>query len=354
MTGITSSANDSVVNIWYTRCGAATASALAIRQQWLHAEFAHGGTVLHSLKDSESIDIRNAHYNHKLTGLFREGGNIPPIWARSHGADTAVVAITWLDEYQGILTRADSGIREIADLRGKRLALPVHDNLIDFQRGAAVHGFVTAFGLAGLDPAEATFVNVPAGATNSQRTPDGLGAEAEALLEGKVNAIFLRFARGLRIARDPRFHEVININHQSDPLLRVNNGTPRPVTVDRPFLERHPDLVARYLAVLIRTANWAAEHHAEVVSLLAADSAGATAADVVASHGANVHRAFTPSLNADYIKGLEVQKNFLRDWNFLKADFDINDWIVPGPLAEAQALVNRNPELALPAQALAA
>lgn len=354
MTDIISSAGDSAVDIWYTRCGAATASALAIRQQWLQAEFAQGGTVLHSLKDSDNIDIRNAHYNHKLTGLFREGGNIPPIWARSHGADTAVIGITWLDEYQGILTRADGGIREIADLRGKRLALPVHDNLIDFQRGAALHGFVTAFGLARLDPAEAVFVDVPAGAAGGLRTPGGLGAEAEALLEGKVDAIFLRFARGLRIARDPRFHEVININRHSDPLVRVNNGTPRPVTVDRPFLERHPDLVARYLAVLIRTANWAAEHHREVVDLLAADSAGATAADVVASHGANVHRTFTPSLSADYVKGLEVQKNFLRDWNFLKSDFDIGDWIVPGPLAEAQALVDREPGLPHAATALAA
>ncbi len=53
------------VEIWYSRCGAATASALATRK------------------------------------------------------------LTWLDEHQGILTRADSGLREVADPAGKRLALLV-------------------------------------------------------------------------------------------------------------------------------------------------------------------------------------------------------------------------------------
>ncbi|MBJ7417547.1 MAG: hypothetical protein JHC88_19190, partial [Niveispirillum sp.] len=43
----------------------------------------------------------------------------------------------------------------------------------------------------------------------------------------------------------------------------------------------------------------------------------------------------------DYVAGLEAQKNFLRDWGFLAGDFDIQDWIVEGPLAEAERLVAR-------------
>ncbi|HSC88038.1 MAG TPA: hypothetical protein VLC09_12235, partial [Polyangiaceae bacterium] len=89
------------VDIWYSRCGAATASALAIRQGWLQREFDGGSTRLHSLRDSDDQEVLNSHYHHGLSGLFREGGNIPPIWARAGGSDTAVVAITWLDEYQG-------------------------------------------------------------------------------------------------------------------------------------------------------------------------------------------------------------------------------------------------------------
>jgi hypothetical protein len=73
------------IDLWYTRCGAATASALAIRKNWLQEEFAKGGTVLHSLRDSDSLETRNSHYHHRQTGVFREGGNIPPIWAMGSG-----------------------------------------------------------------------------------------------------------------------------------------------------------------------------------------------------------------------------------------------------------------------------
>jgi ABC-type nitrate/sulfonate/bicarbonate transport system substrate-binding protein len=339
-----------VTELWYSRCGAATASAIAIRKKWLQAEFAGNGTVLHSLRDSEERAILDSHYHHGLSGLFREGGNIPPIWARANGAATAVVGITWLDEYQGILVRADSDIRKVDDLVGKRLALPLHNNLIDFQRGAAHHGFVTALGLAGARAKDATFVDVPA-EQGSFRDDDARRqerpiAEVDALLAGKVDAIFLRFARGVRTAQDPRFRQLININELEDPRLRVNNGTPRPVTVDRKFLEARPDLVARYLAVLLRTSAWAEQHSREVQELLVSEGGARTVDEVLASHGPNVHRAFTPKLTDDYISGLELQKNFLRDHGYLKSDFDAWTWIERKPLIDAQRLFDAQPEFA--------
>lgn len=343
-----SGSQDRPVELWYSRCGAATASAMAIRKNWLQAEFSKGGTVLHSLRDSDEQRVLDSHYHHGLTGLFREGGNIPPIWARARGSETAVVGITWLDEYQGILTTANSGIKTTADLKGKRLALPKHDNLIDFQRGAALHGFVTALGLTGAQATDATFVDVPVARDASRRAGDRDDrsiAEVDALLSGKVDAIFLRFARGVRTAKDKRFHQVININDLADPLLRVNNGTPRPVTVDRKFLAEHPDLVVRYLAVLLRTAAWAERNREEVLQLLVSEGGARTAEEVVASHGLDVHHSFTPKLTAEYVTGLEVQKNFLRDHGFLAADFDVQSWIEPEPLRRAQALVAREPAL---------
>ncbi|MND27490.1 putative aliphatic sulfonates-binding protein precursor [compost metagenome] len=335
------------VQLWYTRCGAATASALAIRKNWLQEEFAQPGTVLHSLRDSDSLEIRNSHYHHGQTGLFREGGNIPPIWARGNGQDTVVLGITWLDEYQGILVRADSGIQDLADLKGKRLGIPRHrDALIDFQRGAAQHGFVTALSLVGLSTADATLVDLDAPSHDLRDGPRPEPVERpdvalQALDRGEVDAIFIRFARGYRIAQEPRLRQLVNLNDLSDPLLRVGNGTPRPITVDRAFLDRHPDLVVRYLAVLLRTAEWAAKNRNEVAQLLLPESRGASPADVFAAHGADVHLSFTPRLTQTYIDGLAVQKNFLRDWGYLKHDFDVNDWVVHEPLEQARKLVDQ-------------
>src|SRR5690606_31176741 len=138
------------------------------------------------------------------------------------------------------------------------------------------------------------------------------------------------------------FRQLINIRDLPEPLLRVNNGTPRPITVDRAFLKRHPDVVVRYLAVLLRTANWAASHREEVASLLLPESGGETLDDVFAAHGENVHLAFTPKLTDAYIAGLETQKNFLRDWGYLKEDFEIKDWIVCEPLEQARRLVEQD------------
>ncbi|ACE84724.1 ABC transporter substrate-binding protein [Cellvibrio japonicus] len=333
------------VELWYTRCGAATASALAIRKGWLQEEFAKPGTTLHSLRESHSLATRNSHYNHNQSGMFREGGNIPPIWAKGSGQDTVVVGITWLDEYQGILTRADSGIRTVADLKGKRLGVPLHRNaVIDFQRGAAQHGYETALRLADLSVEDVTLVDIEAPSYDTQDGPrrepreSGRSVEVAALEAGEVDAIFLRFARGYRLSQDPRFHQVININDLPDHLLRVNNGTPRPVTVDRAFLEKNPEVVVRYLAVLLETADWAREHPDEVIELLRADGSDITREEVIGSHGDQLHLHFEPKLIPEYVLGLEVQKDFLHRWGYFEKDFSVRTWIEYWPLARAQKL----------------
>lgn len=339
--------NSPPTRLWYTRCGSATASALAIRNNWLQQEFARPGTELLSLRESDSLEVRNAHFHHGQSGMFREGGNIPPIWARSTGQDTVVLGITWVDEYQGILVRADSNIHELQDLRGKRLAIPLHRNaVIDFQRGAAQHGFVTALSLAGLTPADARFVDLETPPRDFRQgseaqPPRQPNAGLEALKARQVDATFIRYARGYRTAQDPQLRQLLNIRDLPDPLLRVNNGTPRPITVDRAFLNRHPDLVVRYLAVLLRTARWAESHREEVASLLLPESGGETLDDVFAAHGDQVHRSFTPQLCDAYVAGLETQKNFLRDWGYLREDFAITDWIVREPLEQARRLVGQ-------------
>lgn len=103
----------------------ATTSALALRKHWLQDEFAQGGTVLRSLSDAASRDIRLAYYHHGQSGLLREGANVPAIWARASGQQAVVVGITWVDEYQGILSLAGGKVRDLSDLKGRRLGLPL-------------------------------------------------------------------------------------------------------------------------------------------------------------------------------------------------------------------------------------
>ncbi len=338
------------IDFWFARCGGATASTVAIQRQFLQQEFAQDGLQIASVQQSPDRDTRNSHFDHHIQSMFREGGNIPPIWAKASGKDTVVIGITWVDEYQAILARPDNGIRTIADLKGKRLGIPNHEgSLIDFPRGMAVHGFVTALGLVGLTSKDAQFVDLDAEAVDhrdrkkEERRSGGV-FPLQALLEGKVDAIYTKGSFGYAEVAKHQLHQVVDLNSYSDPVVRINNGTPRPITVGREFLQQKPELVARYLAVLLRTAKWAEKNPTEVRRAIADENQTAEA-DVVIGYGNDLHLRLTPKLSDEYIGALEIQKNFLRDYGFLPNDFSIKDWIVYEPLAEAQKLVARRPEL---------
>lgn len=158
-----------------------------------------------------------------------------------------------------------------------------------------------------------------------------------ALLRGDVDAIYAKGAWGGAASRTG-LRQLFDINTLENPELRINNGTPRPITVGRSFLARNPELVERYLAVLLCTGNWAAEHRDEVLADLATESGGDIAA-VIHGYSDQVHQRLVPSLSAEYVRGLTIQKDWLRDWGFLAADFDVAGWIEAGPLAAAQRRV---------------
>src|SRR5690606_5408137 len=108
--------------IWFTRCPVPTATGIAYKLGWLTEEFARDRIAVGTLQ--ETRELARHHYDHDLPSLIREGGNILALAARAQGARTKLIGLTWIDEWQAILVRPDSGIAEPKDLKGKRLALP--------------------------------------------------------------------------------------------------------------------------------------------------------------------------------------------------------------------------------------
>lgn len=329
--------------LWYTRCPVPTTSGIAQHFRFLHDEFARHGVALASIRASGDPAVRNAHFDHGQPNMFREGGNAPPIWARAIGRDTAVVGITWVDEEQLILVRADSPVHTLADLRGRRLGLPRQrlDSHIDIGRAQDLRGLLTALQLAGLRRDEVTFVDIDSASGDLRERVEPAARRphevAEALLAGQVDAIYAKGAVSATLVAEHGLRAIVDFNDWEDPQVRTNAGTPRPITVDRRLALEQPELVARYLAVLLRTAEWAASHPDEVVEAIASETASSEAA-VRQAYGPDLHRRFEPKLTPDYLSALASQKDFFLAEGFLPADFDFDAWIVPGPLALAREL----------------
>jgi sulfonate transport system substrate-binding protein len=334
--------NGGSLELWYSRSPVPTASGIAAELNALHDEFARDGIALHNLQEASSPQLRLCDFNHRLPGLFREGGNVPALWARANGENTALLGLTWVDEAQMILARPDCGIRDAMDLAGRKFALPKHKgDHVDPIRAMAFHGLLSALALAGLPSDAVKLVNIACAEFDGHKgNHTGINEALNALLRSEVDAIYAKGAPAAAYIERYGLITVVDLNAQPETRFRVNNGTPRTITVDRDLATRRPDLVARYLAVLIRSALWAETHSDDVVRIVA-DETGTDPASVARGYGPELHRRLWPQLSPSCLSALQIQRNFLRDWGFIDAEVDIADWIVPAPLHEAIKLVEQ-------------
>ncbi|AUY48929.1 ABC transporter substrate-binding protein [Streptomyces sp. CB01881] len=321
--------------LWFTRCPVPTATGIAADQGWLAREFAPDGITVRSLQEAPPEAAADHHYTHALTGLFREGGNVPALWARSRGERTRLIGLTWIEERQVVLVRSGSGIIGPGQLRGLRLAVPRHGIGIDFWRAMALAGLHGALSLAGLTLEDAELVDVPALPGGGQ-----WAAELAALRDGTVDAVYVKGALAVEAARRIGAEVAVELDTVPERRTRVNNGTPRPITVHQRLLDDHPELVARFLTVLLEAADWAADHPAEVGRILQAET-GAGAEGVTGAYAAGSHRTLHLDLSGERLDLLAQQERFLHRHGFLDAPVDVRAWTDPEPLRVARELLER-------------
>lgn len=332
-------------SIWYTRCPVPTISGVAQHYKWLQASFSELGIELASLRSAVESDVRASHFRHTLSNQFREGGNIPAIWARSLGQDTAVIALTWIEETQVILTREDSRIHSVENLGGARIGLPRYvGKQIDFERAQALHGFhhvLTHHGLTLDDVRTVDIENDPIDLDESGALNHPARNEIQALVNGHVDAIYLKGAVAAAQQQRHGLRVLFDLKSTGIPELQVNNGTPRTLTVSRRLIRERPDLAVRYLAVLLQASEWAAENPEKTREAIASETSS-TPEQVLQAYGPNLHERLRPSINPRLINRLKQQKNFLLAQGYLALDFKVENWvdttIYPQALALSQTL----------------
>jgi len=333
--------NTEVDTIWFTRCPVPTATGLAYKLDWLSQEFSKDGITVSTLQETERQGLGRHHYDHELTTLIREGGNLLALGARAQGAPSRLIGLTWIDEWQAILVRADSGVKEPKDLKGLRLALPtwteqaISENRRgnSIARGMSLHGYKGALAYAGLTLDDVTLVEVPSTRQGGRNNLHGLWAFDD-LASGKVDALYVKGASAIDAAKQFGVVVGINLDKLPDRRYRVNNGTPRPITVHEDLLENHYELVVRFLEQTLRAADWARGNLEGVRKVLQSETRGSGDA-VTEAYGEGFHTSLHPDLSAERLALFEQQKKFTWVHGFADADFDFDAWVEPGPLNDA-------------------
>ena len=334
--------------VWFTRCPVPTATGLAYRLGWLAEDLAPDGIRIAAIQDAPR-ELARHHYDHEIPTLIREGGSLLALAARAQGAPTRLIGLTWIDEAQSIVVRLDSAISEPAHLRGARVALPAfvrreiaaHVRGSSIARGMSLHGIKGALSIAGLTLDEVTFVEVGSG--QDARGDAGLGrlwAGLDELVKGSVDAVYVKGASAVEAARERGLRVGIDLDRYPDLRTRVNNGTPRPVTVHESLLESHFDVLVRFLAQTLRAAEWAADNLGGVYEVLKSETRAGDEG-VMAAYRDGFHRALHPNLSAERVELLRAQKTFMLVHGFLDADFDLDAWVEPRPLAAARELLRK-------------
>lgn len=327
--------------LWYTRCPVPTPLGLASQLGWFLDEFKGDGIGVFTLQEADQVSLRESHYDHHLTNSFRQGGNVPAIWARARTLDTTstrVIGLNWIDEYQGVITLPGTGIHWVGDLKDRRVGLPRHNIVIDHGRAGALRGFLVTLETAGLSHKDVEFIDITVdrGGRPFQDTASrhgGYGDLFVALRAGLVDAIFVKGARGLEATQQAGARIIFDLRNHPDPVARANNGAPRPITVDETLLRTRPDIVKRFLARIEEVGSWAAAHPAETIAYVSRET-HSSEDWVRKAYGSDLHLRQDTHLNEGAINALEAYKNFLFQWGFIERNFSVADWIDPTPLAD--------------------
>lgn len=324
--------------LWYSRSPVVSALAVAVRTGRLQQAFADSGVRLDSTTDHADPAIRRAYFDHHLPWSFRQGGSLPALWARSHGADTRLIGLGWNREFQALVTLPGTGIRSARELTGRRFGVPHFASPlgVDLTAPFALKGLLSARAAEGLDADGVELVHLALPARDPA-APHPLGrfgagtafhaAEAAALVRGEIDAFYVKGVEGVALANAIGASIVSEFGNHPDPWVRLGAGNPRPLTIGTVVARERPDLVALLLRTLGEIAPWATAHHDAAVTAIAEDHRASTAA-VRAALGVDIGSHLGLTLRDEDLELLARYKQRLLEWKILQHDFALEDWVL--------------------------
>jgi ABC-type nitrate/sulfonate/bicarbonate transport system substrate-binding protein len=336
----------------YTRCpGVPTISAIAHQLGLMEQEFANDrdlAPVYKVVGFSPQLE-----YGHDERFWIRNAGHAPAVWKRSKGVDCKMVGLAFLEGSYPVLALKSSGIRSVADLAGKRLAvIGRRDGTFDLMINQQLKIYKTTLATAGLtldDVEIAEFDQRPWGSdiAKSDIFLSMFRDRIDLLEAGEVDAV------ATSIPPDAGDYPTLNILYDTrlhpNPLERVNPSVLRGLAVSGPLLAERRDVVVRILARLLEAAEWARTNPLEALRLVAKDLGFPP--ELLAASYENIAQGVQIDIDEDKIAALDVQKRFLLQHGLIETDFDLASWVDASPLAEARTLLESRRTTPMPEDA---
>lgn len=337
--------------LWFTRCPAPTPASIAIHNGWLVEEFAPNGIEVLSLAASKDKAVHLSHYRHTQPNSFRFGGYVPPLVSRARGSDIRVIGLGWPDRTAEIVVPADSDIRTGAELRGRRLGVPVRLNdSVDWWQATVRAGYEDALTVLGLGIEDVSLVEIGIAREYVEDITQGdardlslWGArsqfavqreEAAAMIRGEVDALYTDAAMGAILKAAYGFRPVVDVSRAEDDEDNVS-GHPTVLTVSGALLDGRPDLVERWLARLLDVDGWCRTNVESTIRILARDT-GVPEDFLAPGYSARVHLQMDVSLAPRRIALLKTKHEQLLRQGFLAHPINFEEFVDPRPLAAAQ------------------
>ncbi len=325
----------SVPLIWYARCPTLTAMGLVANRGVFQREFLRENINMISVRETNTPSVRQGHLDHTLPNLVREADAATALWAHGLNGQSRLIAVGQTWHVVTVVARPRSHVNTLRDLIGHRLSLPKEAGTFSPAQVRSLRAWGTILAVAGISQHDIEYAPVIA---DHPSVPFGDIArrEVEALLGGHSDVGILFGAKGLELARSAHLHVVHCFEAaeiRADPRL-AGLIELRALTVDHPFLDAAPEIVARITGNLLKAAGWAEAFPREALRQVAAEGK-VEEADAIAAYDGLIAEGARLGLDDARLAQIDALNTWLKIRHLVPDDHAVADWTRPDVLEAA-------------------
>ena len=340
--------------VYYTNCPLVSASNVDQELGWTREEYKKIGVKYSFLRSCRENDWY-PHYIHNLDNLIRFGGLFPPVHVHADIRRTKLLGVTHAPKEGGcMMVRARDDIYRMSELKGKKIGLSKSLNRVkcDWWRIQEEQGIELMLRLNGMTRDDVEIVEFPY-ADDWYNNPEMLAPMENAselwlkrnhkydlafrpletaLLDGTVDAIYTQSTVFQHLQDGTgKMKAIEDLSTYPDWTLQVAN-IPATITCSDVMAEEHPELVVTFLKGMIKVGRWSNEHRHAAATILDKQT---FYRDVEDTYEGIKPIDMVPNLSPQNLASVEIGKDFMFSHDYIKNDFDVNEWAAPEFLEQA-------------------